>query len=287
MNLNYLIKESIIKIFIGDTNYGWIIDGKINYSMPYLTKNIILSIAKKYNYILGMCASRKDMMLSLFEYCNKNNELDDLILYLFSKSQFADKLSDIEINKIDEIYKKILDKIITEINKILYFDGFKIVYSLTKLRIYELKTNIELSTDNYDGITSSYIWGLQDRIKTDFDAGNYDSVITKCRTMLEEVFCFVIEKKGESPSESGDINKLYQQVKTLYNMHQNKTIDKRVNSLLSGIEKIISAIAEMRNKDSDSHGIGSRRIRIKDYHCLLFVNSTITLSDFILSISNN
>ena len=287
MNLNCLIKESIIKIFIGDTNYGWVVDRKINYSMPYLTKNTILNIAKKYNYILDMCASRKDLMLLLFEYCDKDKELDNLLLYLFSKGQFADKLADIEINKIDEVYKKILDRIIIEINKILYFDGFKIVYSSTKLQVCELKTNIELSTDNYDGVTSSYIWGLQDRIKADFDAGNYDSVITKCRTMLEEVFCYVIEKKGKSPSESGDINKLYQQVKTLYNMHQNKTIDKRVNSLLSGIEKIISAIAEMRNKDSDSHGIGSRRIRIKDYHCLLFVNSTITLSDFILSISNN
>jgi hypothetical protein len=48
--------------------------------------------------------------------------------------------------------------------------------------------------------------------------GNYDSAITKSRTLLEEVFCYVIEKKGETPSESGDIGRLYNQVKQLYNI---------------------------------------------------------------------
>lgn len=39
----------------------------------------------------------------------------------------------------------------------------------------------------------------------------------------------------------------------LYNMHQDKNLDKRFNGLLSGLEKILTAISEMRNKDSDAH----------------------------------
>lgn len=54
----------------------------------------------------------------------------------------------------------------------------------------------------------------------DVTDGNYDSAITKSRTLLEEVFCYVIEKKGEKPTESGDIGKLYNQVKLLYHMHK-------------------------------------------------------------------
>jgi len=114
--------------------------------------------------------------------------------------------------------------------------------------------------------------------------GHYDSAITKSRTLLEEVFCYVIEKKGETPSESGDIGKLYNQVKQLYNMHQNKDMDKRINGLLSGLEKILSAIAEMRNKGSDSHGVGAKRINIQEHHSRLFVNSAMTMADFVLAI---
>ena len=50
-------------------------------------------------------------------------------------------------------------------------------------------------------------------------------------------------------------------------MHQDKDIDKRVNGLLSGLEKILSAIAEMRNKDSDSHGVGAKRINVSGTPC--------------------
>lgn len=50
---------------------------------------------------------------------------------------------------------------------------------------------------------------MSDRTMKDVTDGNYDSAITKSCTLLEEVFCYVIEKKGEDPSESGDIGKLY------------------------------------------------------------------------------
>ena len=52
-------------------------------------------------------------------------------------------------------------------------------------------------------------------------------------------------------------------------MHQNKDMDKRINCLLSGLEKILSAIAEMRNIGSDSHGVGARRINISETKTIL------------------
>lgn len=58
-------------------------------------------------------------------------------------------------------------------------------------------------------IDRSYIRDLGERAVKDIDEKNYDSAITKSRTMLEEVFCYVIEKKNEVPSNSGDIVKLY------------------------------------------------------------------------------
>lgn len=67
-------------------------------------------------------------------------------------------------------------------------------------------------------------------------------------------------------------------------MHQAKDVDRRMNSLLSGLEKILTAIKEMRNEASDSHGVGNRRIALEEHHTRLFVNSAMTMADFILSV---
>ena len=46
-------------------------------------------------------------------------------------------------------------------------------------------------------------------------------------------------------------------------------------TLISGLNSIVSAVAEMRNKDSDAHGVGASRV--------LFVNAAVSMSDFILA----
>ena len=126
---------------------------------------------------------------------------------------------------------------------------------------------------------------MAERAQKDVEKADFDSALTKARTLLEEVFCFVIEKKGGKSEKSGEIRSLYNQVKSLYHMHQDSETDHRINGLLSGLEKILTAITEMRNGSSDAHGVGSRRINIKAHHARLFVNSAQTMADFILAVS--
>lgn len=174
-----------------------------------------------------------------------------------------------------------------QINSILYFGGHELRVIGKVYQVCNVGEVVAVAAPAVKIIDRAYIKDLAGRANKDIDEGNFDSAITKARTILEETFCYVIEKKGEVPSDSGDIGKLYGQVKTLYNMHADKNLDKRINTLLSGLEKIISAIAEMRNKESDSHGVGSKRIGIADYHTRLFVNSAIAMADFILSVYQN
>lgn len=134
-------------------------------------------------------------------------------------------------------------------------------------------------------VDDAYIREISDRAQKDIENADYDSALTKARTLLEEVFCHVIEKQGEKPGKTGEIRNLYNQVKNLYSMHQDSETDRRINGLLSGLEKILTAITEMRNGSSDAHGVGSRRINIKAHHARLFVNSAQTMADFILAVS--
>lgn len=56
---------------------------------------------------------------------------------------------------------------------------------------------------------------------------------------------------------NGDINKLYNEVKTLFGMQQYKEYDRRANGLIGGLEKVVNAVDGMRNNDSDAHGVGT------------------------------
>ena len=145
----------------------------------------------------------------------------------------------------------------------------------------------EISIPSIKKTANKYIFELSQQALKCIDDNDLYSAITKSRTMIEEALCFAIEKQKQVPSEKGDVVQLYAQFKPLYNMHSDKTMDRRINNLLSGINKIIESISEMRNKNSDSHGVGSKRISIKKHHALLFVNSAMTITNFILAVVEN
>lgn len=269
---NLLKNQSIIQILDGDSNFGYCnisgAESSVTISMPYLTKSDIYNIASQFGLVFenekNVIKSRKVYFEELLSYCNQK-----------------DKISK---ENIEYIYEQITNRIIEEINKILYFSDNEFVRIGDIFSIHPIASNITVSTPSIKVIDRAYVKDISNRAIQDIEAGNYDSALTKSRTLLEEVFCYVIESKGENFFENGNIKKLYNQVKKLYNMHQNQDLDKRINMLLSGLEKILTAITEMRNNESDAHGVGNRRINIKEHHARLFVNSATTMADFILSV---
>lgn len=291
-----LREKNILAILDGDTDFGFLeINGEnsnIKVSMPYLSGPMLCDMSNKFGLPVtyawnGGAQSRWAYMDDLLAHCIQNGHESDLLSFLFSKGQFTEKLRGQTPETIDYAYSHIVKAIINQINGILYFSGNELVQTGSVFVIQKIGTTISVATPSVTAIDRRYITDISERAMKDISDGNYDSAITKSRTLVEEVFCYVIEKKGVEPSESGDMGKLYNQVKQIYNMHQDKDVDKRINGLLSGLEKILSAIAEMRNKASDSHGVGAKRINISDYHARLFVNSAMTMADFVLAVSEN
>lgn len=284
--------KAIIAVLDGDTESEVIQVSRtksIRNALPYLSGPNICGMATKFGLPVayswsGGAKSRWEYMDDLLEHCINNNRVSDLLSFLFSKERFTDDLRGCTPSEIETAYPLIISSALDRINGELYFGGHELVQIGNRFVVREIGTMITVDVPAVQIVDRAYIADLSDRAMKDVTEGNYDSAITKCRTLLEEVFFYVIEMKGETPSSTGDIGKLYGQVKTLYNMHQNKDIDKRINGLLSGLEKILSAIAEMRNKGSDAHGAGSNRIRIYEHHARLFVNSAMTMADFVLSV---
>lgn len=190
---------------------------------------------------------------------------------------------------IDAAYQEIFNKCTQFLQK---SNGSEIPPHMSKIEIYyaipifKMETGVvAVDIPTIINVDRSYIRDIATRAVIDIENSNFDSAITKSRTLLEETFCYVIELKGEVPATSGRIGDLYTQVKQLYNMHQSKDIDNRINSLLKGLEKIVSAIAEMRNNSSDAHGVGQKRYNIEAHHARLVVNSAETMADFILAVA--
>lgn len=290
-----LMNKAVYAILDGDTkykDYDFQDDGTtIKIGMPYLSGPDLCKISSRFGLPMtytwnGVNLSRWQYLENLFEHCIKVNRCSDLLAYLFDKQRFSEMLSNHEVNVIDDAYKTFVHTIVEKINETLYFGGHELIVIQNQFVIRTIGAKVEIQTPKINNINREYIKSISSRAMQDVEQKNYDSAITKSRTLLEEVFCYVIEAKNETPSTSGAMNDLYKQVKDLYSMHGDANTDKRINTLLSGLEKIISSISEMRNKDSDAHGIGATRIAIDEHHARLFVNAAMTIADFILSVEN-
>lgn len=292
-NFELLRTKPILAILDGDAESGKIQVSKTKFirnALPYLSGPMLCEISTKFGLPVtyswsGGSKSRWEYMDDLLKYCINNNRVSDLLSFLLSKEQFADVLRGCTPSEIDTTYPKIVEYVIDRINSELYFSGYELVRIGNRFAVQRKGATVTVEAPAVKIVDRAYIADLSGRAMKDVTEGNYDSAITKCRTLLEEVFFYVIEKKNETPSTKGNIGKLYGQVKTLYHMHQQKELDDRINGLLSGLEKILSAISDMRNKGSDAHGAGSNRITIEEHHARLFVNSAMTMAEFILSVS--
>ena len=300
----FLKQKEIIKILDGDTGFGfiscddgstdcWGMPNAVNISLPYLTGSGICDLSTHFGFPMSYEAesniSRRKYFEDMLDHFIQSNRCSELLAFLFGKSQFKEKLSDFPPEKIDAYYNEIVKVILEKINSILHFSGHELKIIGQKFVVQPSGTKFEVHAPTIEKtIDRPYIADITARALQDIDAGHFDSALTKSKTLLEEVFKYVIEQKGVTPPEKADIHKQYKCVRNLYNMETNKDNDKRINVLLSGLSSIVDSVSEMRNGNSDAHGLGKARpYDLKDYHARLLVNASMILADFILAVAQN
>lgn len=290
-NWNVLIDKDIINLMIGDSTVTD--DIFLEYKMPYMSGPNICDFGTKLglntDYWNSDKLSRWMYMENVLNYVVDNNKMNQFFKELFDLKRFK-KVDNIEFHKSAyELYWDLVHGLMNKINKILLFDKCHIEYNLQTWQfvLIDDEEDIKIESESIEKIDKQYIKRLKNKIDNAIKNEDFESCITKSRTLLEEIMIYGIEEKKELVEAKGNINKLYNQFKTLYRMHQDKNMDKRINNLLSGFEKIITSISNMRDENSDSHGAGDKRINIKKYHAVLFANASIAMSDFLLSVIND
>lgn len=287
MDFSLLINRKIIDVLIGDVKlYG-------EFSLPYMSGpelcqvSTTFGLARTYTWGNRGVAnkSRWEYMQDLMKHLNLQGRIPDLLSYLMQQDRFKNLIGVGDIQKVDETYKGVIKSAIDAINAQLVIARVELRLVNKTFVLTRAGEEVVIETPKVKNITSQYIRELLDRIKDDLDNKDYDSVITKSRTLLEEVLIFIIEKMNfERYKSSGDLVKMYQDATELLNMRQKSDWDKRVNELLGGLHKIVNAISSMRNMNSDAHGAGSGRINIKKREALLAAHSSMMLAEYWLSV---
>ena len=284
MDFSLLINRNIIDILIGDVNVTEV------YSMPYMKGADLCDLCTRFGLKKtyewgGGNLSRWAYMQELLDFLNKQDRVSELLSYLMQMERFTQLTRLGHVDKIKETYKTIVEGVINNINCHLLLARKELRIVHNKFVMANIGEEVSFDAPKVQNITSQYIQELPSRIKDDLDNKDYDSVITKARTLLEEVLIFIIERMTfERYKSNGDLVRIYQDATELMNMRQNSEWDKRVNELLGGLHKLVSAISSMRNMSSDAHGVGSLRININKREALLVANSSMMLAEYWLSV---
>lgn len=288
-----LCGKTILRILQGDVIVGYYTPEnsteKIPLQMPYLSGPDICDTANKFGILLkyGSGFSRWEYMRDLMYGCIKSGIISRLLGYLFSINYVAQNFRHVDRNIIAAVCRETVNAVIEHINAEWLLGDVELVKTGNLYELRGINNAFVPETSKIENIDRGYIHRLAQRASNDIKNSDFDGAISKSRTLLEEIFCFMIERCGETPSNKGDITKLYNQVKQLYGMHENKDVDERINELLSGINKIVDSISRMRNISGDAHGLGSRRIGLSEHHAKLVLNSACCLADFMLSVCDN
>lgn len=301
----FLKQKEIIQILDGDTTCGEIAyddpdfkdcfdsSRSISILMPRLSGQAICDISTRLGFPMQYEAeskiSRRKYFEDMLDRFIQEDRCSDLLADLFDKNRFKKHPYGLPFEKIDEYYDEIVRTVLSAINAILRDSGHEMKIIGQKFIVQPSGTKLEVHAPTIEKtIDRPYIADITARALQDIEAGHFDSALTKSKTLLEEVFKYVIEQKGATSPEKADIHKQYKCVRNLYNMETNKDNDKRIKVLLSGLSSIVDSVSEMRNGNSDAHGLGKARpYDLKDYHARLLVNASMTLAEFILSVAQN
>lgn len=155
-----LMTKDIYAILDGDENYGVYESRegrKVRIGLPYLSGPALCDISTKFGKSAdyswsGGSPSRWTYVEELLDHCIKNGTCSALLRFLFSRSQFQDALRGIDMDEIEDVYKKSIKAAINGINKKLLFSRTKLVYSNKKFEIIQADNTVLSDDDLLDSI---------------------------------------------------------------------------------------------------------------------------------------
>ncbi|WP_220728502.1 abortive infection family protein [Apilactobacillus xinyiensis] len=310
------IKESDLYLFLNqDEIISIFIDGSI---FPYMTANSIIDLFNKFGLKTitiskdGINLPRKVLMNKLFSSLHKNNKTIDFLNYFIIRKNIRESVNDIILDNNSNIFgildnkypemshikrdsienHKILadflrKKFIDSINKELIYSDCKLSINNNTLFIENTNSiNFENTSNMGKVINDLFLKNMMENAKKELDNGDFYTVVTKSRALIETTFIQILKRNNVSFNEkSGNLKKYRELVSKCLNMNIQKEWPKNVKVLVSGLNKIIDSISDMRNKNSDSHA-SLNRSPITRAEAELILSTSINVSHYYLDVED-
>lgn len=246
-------------------------------------KKIFSTLHKKLNSLFEFM-NEKSRFIHKHYNANESRELLKIMNYVYKLKEWFEKIE--YVLEIDKAYLSTFDYVKSFLETSggstmpLDYQYIKIedtdpIFSLIK------NNNFQVKTDNQSEITRDFAKEQLDKIDKKIIDRDYDGAITNCRSLLEDVYKEVYERKTHKKLETkGNFIKSWRQLASELNLKPEDQPSEFLRQILSGLNSINNGLASMRNQMSDSHS-RSKNMKPARHHAVLAHNSALTIIDFL------
>lgn len=137
---------------------------------------------------------------------------------------------------------------------------------------------VSATLTHYDADGVSDIWQKAlDRRKTD-----PEGAITAARALLEATCKHILEDAKLEVSDKWDLPKLYSEASRAMNLAPSQHTEDMFKRILGGCQAVVENLGGLRNKISDAHGGGRKKVRPAERHAALAVNLAGSMCMFLI-----
>ena len=115
---------------------------------------------------------------------------------------------------------------------------------------------------------------------------NPEGAITLARTLLEDVCKWIIVEAGEEYEEKDDLPVLYKKLAKILKLAPDDHTETVFKQILGSCQSVVESLGSLRNRISDAHSRGPRRVRPAPRHAQLAVNLSGTMATFLVDTWN-
>lgn len=269
----------------------------------YLSGSDIQGLGKKFG-VTDVGGSRWFMLETIFNQLHARGKTERFLKYFFFElninSAVKEVIRDNEFNqpKYDEIAeiteesqennraiaKFLRQELLERVNIELAISDKKLIAVNNEIKIVDYDSEPEIIASTTEIIDNEYINDLLEKSMKSLIEEDFDSVVTKSRTLIESVFIQILHENNVSFKENGNISQYRTSVNKALNMRPDNNWNKDVSNMITGLNRIIDSISNMRNNNSDAHG-SSNRVRINSSEAELILNTAVNVSKYYLEVN--
>jgi hypothetical protein len=279
-----------------------LIEGEI---FQYMSGSYIQGLGKKFGiFNVDGSISRWITLQTIFNQLHARGKTERFLKYFFFEmninSAVKEVIRDNEFNqpKYDEIAeiteesqgnnravaKFLRQELLERVNIELAISDKKLIAVNNEIKIVDYDSEPEIIASTTEIIDNEYINDLLEKSMKSLIEEDFDSVVTKSRTLIESVFIQILHENNVSFKENGNISQYRTSVNKALNMRPDNNWNKDVSNMITGLNRIIDSISNMRNNNSDAHG-SSNRVRINSSEAELILNTAVNVSKYYLEVN--